>query len=72
MPKATPPMGCVPVSTTGQPSTQLGFDRGPIGLNRRHEDSLVSYLQAHYGWYLGEDGNLYNPQPNFTASSHRG
>ena len=35
----------------------------PVGLNKRHEDSLISFLQAHYGWALGDDGNLYNPDP---------
>ena len=72
MPRPTLRMGRVPVSTTAQPSSQQGSDRGPVGLNRRHEDSLISYLQAHYGWHLGEDGNLYSPQPAITASSHRG
>ena len=33
----------------------------PVGLNKRHEDHLVSYLQEHYGWHLGDDGNLYSP-----------
>ena len=38
----------------------------PIGLNKRHEDSLISFLEVHYGWYLGEDGNLYAPNPALT------
>ena len=72
MPKRTPQVDCVPVSTAAHPSSQLGSDRRPIGLNKRHEDSLISYLQAHYGWHLGEDGNLYSPQPHLTGAAHRG
>ena len=48
------------VYSSDSPS-RTGVSAGPIGLNKRHEDHLVSFLQAHYGWYLGEDGNLYAP-----------
>ena len=33
----------------------------PVGLNKRHEARLVTYLVDHYGWTLCADGNLYNP-----------
>ena len=56
----------VPVSTTGNPSPEQASHPGPVGLNKRHEDHLVSYLQAHYGWHLGDDGNLYSPNPNWS------
>ena len=52
---------CVPVSTAGNRSPEKVSHAGPVGLNPRHEDSLISFLQAHYGWHLGEDGNLYSP-----------
>ena len=55
------PVGRVPVSTAGEPSHQLPFNPRPVGLNKRHEDHLVSFLEAHYGWHLGTDGNLYSP-----------
>jgi hypothetical protein len=55
---------CVPVSTAEDRSPELVSQPGPVGLNKRHEDHLVSYLQAHYGWHLGDDGNLYSPNPN--------
>lgn len=43
--------------------SRKGISAGPVGLNKRHEDSLISFLQQHYGWYLGQDGNLYAPDP---------
>ena len=52
---------CVPVSTAGHPSPEKASHPGPVGLNKRHEDSLLSYLEHHYGWHLGDDGNLYSP-----------
>jgi len=54
----------VPVSTTGNHCPELLSQPRPVGLNKRHEDSLISFLQAHYGWHLGDDGNLYNPEPS--------
>jgi len=72
MPKPTPPVDCVPVSTAAQPSHQLGSYVRPVGLNKHHEKYLISYLEAHYGWHLAEDGNLYSPQPHITGASHRG
>jgi len=43
--------------------SRTGVSGRPIGLNKRHEDSLISFLQEHYGWHLGDDGNLYAPYP---------
>ena len=57
----------VPVSTAGNRSPEQASYPGPIGLNKRHEDSLLSFLEAHYGWTLAEDGNLYAPNPITTA-----
>ena len=57
---------CVPVSTTGNRSPEQRSHAGPVGLNKRHEGHLVSYLQEHYGWHLGDDGNLYSPNPNYS------
>ena len=54
----------VPVSTTGDPSPEQLSHPRPVGLNKRHEDHLVSFLQEHYGWHLGNDGNLYSPNPS--------
>ena len=51
----------VPVSTTGKPSPELESQPRPVGLNKRHEARLVTYLVDHYGWTLCDDGNLYNP-----------
>ena len=34
-----------------------------IGTNQRHMQRLVGVLVHQYGWILGQDGNLYNPDP---------
>ena len=34
-----------------------------IGTNQRHMERLVGVLVHQYGWILGQDGNLYNPDP---------
>lgn len=49
--------------------SRTGVSAGPVGLNKRHEDSLVSYLQEHYGWHLGDDGNLYAPYPQVRSNA---
>ena len=51
----------VPVSTTVNPSPELVSHPGPVGLNKRHEARLITYLVDHYGWVLCADGNLYSP-----------
>lgn len=57
----------VPVSTTGNPSPEKASQPSPVGLNRRHEDSLLSFLEAYYGWHLAADGNLYSPDARHAA-----
>ena len=34
-----------------------------IGTNQRHMRRLVGVLVHTYGWVLGQDGNLYSPEP---------
>ena len=65
MPKRrnTPRVPCVPVSTTGAPSSSKGSQLGPVGLNSMHEARLITSLVDYYGWTLCSDGNLYNPFP---------
>jgi len=41
--------------------SRKGVSAGPVGLNKRHEASLITFLVDHYGWTLCSDGNLYNP-----------
>lgn len=43
--------------------SRTGVSAGPVGLNKRHEARLITYLVDHYGWTLCADGNLYNPNP---------
>ena len=57
----------VPVSTAENRCPEQASQTGPIGLNKRHEDSLLSFLEVHYGWHLAEDGNLYSPCPSNTV-----
>ena len=57
----------VPVSTAGNPCPEKASHTGPVGLCKRHEDSLLSFLEAHYGWHLGDDGNLYSPHSRHAA-----
>ena len=61
------PNFCVPVSTAGHRSPEQASQSRPIGLNKRHEDSLLSFLEHHYGWHLGDDGNLYSPHIRHSA-----
>ena len=51
----------VPVSIAGNPSPEQASHPRPVGLNKRHEASLITFLVDHYGWTLCADGNLYNP-----------
>ena len=41
--------------------SRTGVSPRPVGLNKRHEASLITFLVDHYGWTLCADGNLYNP-----------
>ncbi len=58
------PKSRVPVSTTVNPSPELGSHAGPVGLNSLHEARLITSLVDYYGWTLCADGNLYNPNPS--------
>lgn len=51
----------VPVFTAVDPCPEQGSQPRPVGLNNRHEASLITFLVDHYGWTLCADGNLYNP-----------
>lgn len=57
-------MTCVPVSTTG-PVASIDETR------RASRDRLVGMLVHLYGWTLGQDGNLYSPNPSETAWGER-
>ena len=58
----------VPVSTTGDPSPEKRSHHRPVGLNKRHEARLITFLVDHYGWVLCADGNLYCPHGASTAA----
>lgn len=61
--KAVPVRPCVPVSTTGIHDSQAENRVTVIGHNPAHEKRLIKALVDYYGWELGEDGNLYSPNP---------
>ena len=42
-----------------------------IGQNKAHMQRLVGVLVHSYGWTLGQDGNLYSPNPVETAWGER-
>jgi len=62
----------VPVSTT---ETRLAKRETGVpvlvGQNRAHMHRLVGVLVHTYGWTLGQDGNLYSPNPVETAWGER-
>jgi hypothetical protein len=62
----------VPVSTTE--SRLAKRETGVpvlIGHNKAHMHRLVGVLVHTYGWTLGQDGNLYSPNPVETAWGER-
>jgi hypothetical protein len=63
---------CVPVSTT---ETRLAKRETGVpvlvGQNQAHMRRLVGVLVHTYGWTLGQDGNLYSPNPVETAWGER-
>jgi len=63
---------CVPVSTTDT-RVSIHETRVPalIGANNHHMNRLVGVLVHQYGWILGQDGNLYSPNPVETAWGER-
>jgi len=42
-----------------------------VGQNQAHMRRLVGVLVHTYGWTLGQDGNLYSPNPVETAWGER-
>lgn len=65
-------LACVPVTTT-ESRTSNDETRVPalIGINKHHMHRLVGVLVHQYGWNLGQDGNLYSPNPAETAWGER-
>ena len=63
---------CVPVSTTETrlAKREIGVPV-LIGQNKAHMKRLVGVLVHTYGWTLGQDGNLYSPNPVETAWGER-
>jgi hypothetical protein len=65
-------LACVPVSTTEMRMSKR--ETGVpvlIGQNKAHMQRLVGVLVHTYGWTLGQDGNLYSPNPVETAWGER-
>ena len=62
----------VPVSTT-ESRTSNDETRVPalVGANKHHMNRLVGVLVHQYGWILGQDGNLYSPDPQSMAWGER-
>ena len=65
-------LDCVPVSTTESrlSKREIGVPV-LIGQNKAHMKRLVGVLVHSYGWNLGQDGNLYSPNPVETAWGER-
>ena len=42
-----------------------------VGQNQAHMKRLIGVLVHTYGWTLGQDGNLYSPNPVETAWGER-
>ena len=65
-------LDCVPVSTTETrlSKREIGVPV-LIGQNKAHMKRLVGVLVHTYGWTLGQDGNLYSPNPVETAWGER-
>ena len=68
-----------PVSSIGVPvsTTETRLAKREIGVpvlvgqNQAHMRRLVGVLVHTYGWTLGQDGNLYSPNPVETAWGER-
>ena len=63
---------CVPVSTTEERLSKR--ETGVpvlVGANKAHRDRLIGVLVHSYGWLLGQDGNLYSPNPSDTGWGER-
>lgn len=62
---------CVPVSTTASRLANRETEQVLVGTNRAHLNHLIGVLVHSYGWTLGQDGNLYSPNPAETAWGER-
>ena len=62
---------CVPVSTTESRLANRETEQVLVGTNRAHLNRLIGVLVHSYGWTLGQDGNLYSPNPVETAWGER-
>ena len=65
-------LACVPVSTTESrlSKREIGVPV-LIGSNKGHMHRLIGVLVHTYGWTLGQDGNLYSPNPSETGWGER-
>ena len=55
----------VPVSTTASRMSKREIGVPVlVGANKNHMAHLVGVLVHTYGWILGQDGNLYAPDPS--------
>ena len=63
--------GRVPVSTTASRLASRETETVLVGTNRAHLHRLIGVLVHSYGWTLGQDGNLYSPNPVETAWGER-
>ncbi len=65
-------LACVPVSTTetvrSNHETRVPASKAT---NKAHILYLIGVLVHSYGWTLGQDGNLYSPNPADTAWGER-
>ena len=65
-------LACVPVSTTAsRKASNETHSAALIGSNKAHMSRLIGVLVHTYGWTLGQDGNLYSPNPDETAWGER-
>jgi hypothetical protein len=64
-------MSRVPVSTTEERLSKRAIPDVLHGANAAHRDRLIGVLVHIYGWTLGQDGNLYSPNPAETAWGER-
>ena len=63
---------CVPVSITASRLSKRETGAPVlVGSNKAHRDRLIGVLVHTYGWVLGQDGNLYSPNPAETGWGER-
>ena len=63
---------CVPVSTTERVTSILETHLAKeTKTDRARQAFLIGVLVHTYGWTLGQDGNLYSPNPVETAWGER-